>query len=715
MSTSNTTARIEPLEAYPLVSDWLKINSDDTITIYTGRVELGQGISRALVRIATQALSVSSSQIQLISGDTEYSPNEGYTAGSLSISVGGMSIRAAATTAQDLCIHELAVLLSCEPCAISVRDGKFFHNDQLTKYSYGSLAAEVNLSVPITPTDASRKPSLNNDDLDSPLDTDLKNILTGNQFIHDLEFANMLHSRVFLPPHPHAQLSVSTQELERYLPGQVKLVVINRFIAVVSNNEWDVVRTVNKLDNAAHDLWHWPQDTNISGDQIDALDQLPSEELSVLSQSPDKATDAQSLVERPISVSVARPCLLHASIGPSCALAHFYNNKLKVWTHSQGVFFLKGALSKVLHMEENNIRVIHKPGSGCYGHNAADDAAINAALLAKECPNTPVRLFYSRLNECQHGTLGPAMRSSATAWIDLNGNLNKVQIGVTSPPHSSRPKGRDNPNAHAEALLSENVSKDTHMPFVFSDVPLPSGGSTRNAIPEYTIPDFELTHKKITQLPYRASSLRSLGAFTNVLAIESLMDECALTTHCDPITYRLKHLKDPRSKAVIDSVVLQSEWDGIKPGFGLAYSRYKNSAAYCACIVQLSIDEDILVKSIWIAADVGEVIDHEGVRAQLEGGAIQAVSWMLLEQVELVDSRIGVSGWEDYSILRFGQVPSVDTQILSSTAAQPLGCGEAAQAPVGAAVLNAVRSLLGFRPSRLPLTRESLIEQMKAD
>ncbi len=718
-------ANPKPVDAFPLISDWIKFNSNKTITVFSGRVELGQGITQAFIQVAAKALCVDSRRIQLISGDTELCPNEGYTAGSMSIDQGGMSIRMAAASACDLFLQALAKQLVCEPQHISVRDGEFFLGDVKTAHSYWSMALTMDLAVAIPHQSLTHGSSINdysddNSNEQSALKNSLVSLLSGSTYIHDLSLPNMLHARVLLPPHPHAQLHVSTDELTEQLASGVRLVRVNQFIALVSSDEWAVTKTINQFDDLYQHQWCWPNDSSICGNQIDTLDILPTEEQTLVSEKNRLTGDNYHAPDQAISVSIARPCLLHASIGPSCAIAQYHDSNLTVWTHSQGVFQLKGAIAAVVGMDESKVRLIHTPGSGCYGHNGADDAAADAAVIACQLPNNPVRILYSRKNECQNSTLGPAMRTNASASLSSQGTINSFNIVVNSPPHSSRPKGYDTPNVRVAASLRKATSlkeqpQDIYQPFVFSDPPIPSGGAARNAIPGYAVTTVEVVHQKITHLPYRVSSIRSLGAFSNVMAVESLMDECALASNINPVSFRLNHLQDSRATAVINDVVKQSGWNGTDSGFGLAYARYKNTAAYCASVVKLIINEDIIVQHIWMSVDVGEVIDAGGVKAQLEGGAIQALSWTLIEQAQLSDNKVTINGWEDYPILSFAEAPIIDVGIQHQPFLPPLGCGEVAQGPVGAAILNAVRSVLDFRPTRLPLTRDSLVEQMQTE
>ena len=242
------------------------------------------------------------------------------------------------------------------------------------------------------------------------------------------------------------------------------------------------------------------------------------------------------------------------------------------------------------------------------------------------------------------------------------------------------------------------------------------GGGDRNAIPLYDFPTWTIQSHRLLTMPIRTSALRTLGAQGNVFAIESFVDEIAGERGEDPVAFRLRHLQDDRAKDVIRSVARRANW---KPawkagrGHGIGFARYKNTGAYCAVIAEVEGDEDIRVKKLTIAVDVGEVINPDGVVNQIEGGAIQATSWVLKERVRFDAARITSNNWTDYPILRFSEVPAITVEVIQRPEIAPVGAGEAAHGPVTAAIANAVFDGLDVRVRKLPITRDSLIAAME--
>ncbi|RZL87712.1 MAG: xanthine dehydrogenase family protein molybdopterin-binding subunit, partial [Variovorax sp.] len=348
----------------------------------------------------------------------------------------------------------------------------------------------------------------------------------------------------------------------------------------------------------------------------------------------------------------SRPYLAHASIGPSCALATFTEQGVEVWSHTQGVFHLRADLALILKRPAHDIVVHHAQGAGCYGHNGADDAAVDAALLARAVPGRPVRVLWSREDELAWSPFGAAMAVSLEAGLDAQGRIAHWRHAVWSNGHSMRPgRGGDVPVLLAATQLAEPFDAVTAV----NPPPGAGGGGERNAVPIYALPAARVVSHRVLDMPLRTSSLRSLGAHCNVFAIESFMDELALACSADPLEFRLRHLDDPRARDVLQAAARMAGWadrhtrereEGT--GFGLGLARYKNSGAWCAAVAQIEAAESVHVRRLWIAVDVGCVINPDGVVNQIEGGAIQTVSWVLKEAVRFDDARVLSASWEDY-------------------------------------------------------------------
>ena len=406
---------------------------------------------------------------------------------------------------------------------------------------------------------------------------------------------------------------------------------------------------------------------------------------------------------RTLRATFTKPWIAHGSIGGACALAQWSDDgRLTVWSHTQGLFHLRRDLALAFGIDVAAVTVRHVPGAGCYGHNGADDVAFDAAWLARQCPGRPLRVAWSRADEAAWAPQGPAMRIALEADLDAQGQVLAWRHELWSPGHSARPGRSATP-----ALLG---SWQTAAPFerpAAIDMPLAvGGGAERNAVPGYDFPAWRALAHRLPDGPQRSSALRSLGAFANVFALESLVDEIASACAQDPLAWRLAHLPhDPRARAVLQQAATLAGWRQAprREGFGqgLGYARYKNSGAWCAMVAEIEAAAQLRVHRLCIAVDVGQAVNPDGVRQQIEGGAVQATSWTLKEDA----CEPGVQ------MLRFSEVPRIEVQVLAST--QPsLGAGEASLGPTAAAIANALFDALGVRVRDLPLNARNIVAAM---
>ena len=479
------------------------------------------------------------------------------------------------------------------------------------------------------------------------------------------------------------------------LQGGAELIRDGQFLGVVSTDEFTALSEARRLAK----LITWTHSAPAELHPIDGLDgDIASSE--TLYDSTDFDADFTE-----VSVTVTKPTLSHGSIGPSCAVARWDGDALTVWAHSQNVFALKASLARVLSHPKDKITVIFVPGAGCYGHNSSDDVALDAALMARAV-GRPVRVLWQRQDEFQHAPLNPAMKTQVTARLDDAGRLVAYNAIVTSPPHSTRPAGKAEPNLRAQQFISDPMPMGPG-----NDAPQPQGGADRNVVPGYAIPAVRVVRQRPAYVPYRNSAMRGLGAFTNVIALEQLMESCAAQAGQDSIAYRLAHLDDPRAIAVIETVreMVGARDGGDDVGYGVGYAQYKNMAGYIACIARVVVSDDVRVTDVWSAADVGEAISPDGTINQIEGGIVQAISWALKEEISFAGGQNLTQSWEDYPILGFSEVPRMQTRLIGPTDAPPLGAGEISSGPAGAAVVNAVRHVLGVVPDQLPLSRHALV------
>lgn len=699
------------------LAQWLAFGEPGQVQVFIGKVELGQGILTALQLLVAEELDVPLQAVQLRSASTAYGPDEGVTSGSLSVQDSGGALRQACAEVRALALQRAAALSAQDAATLTVQAGRFLtaQGQDLGDYSTLLRGVDLDIECPGTarPKTVAQRQLLGRA---RPERIDLADKVYGRpRFIQDLRLPGLLHGRVLRPPTLDASLAHWPAQDVADLPAGVRCWADGRFIAVVAATEREAEQMAARL--AGHVAWK----TGAPLPDMHALDDF------LLTAPHETTTTAERGEVQPLAegvrhqASYLKPYLAHASIGPSCALARWDGQRLEVWTHSQGIHNLRDDLVKALAREarpvaREDIVVHHVEGSGCYGHNGADDVAFDAVLMALRCPGQPVRVLWTREDELIHSPLGAAHRVSLQARLDPQGRISHWQHELWANGYSSRP-GR----APTAALLAASERADaTALPLPINPPLAAGGGAERNAVPAYALPNFRVIHHRLTVMPLRTSAMRALGAYANVFAIESFMDELAELAGADPLDFRRRHLDDPRALAVLDAVVQRSDWWGRRAeapegvGHGLAWARYKNSGAWCAVIARVRVDEQVRVLNLDLAVDVGMVVDLDGVINQIEGGAVQSVSWTTKEQVTFDRERITSNEWLTYPVLRFSEVPEVRVHVLDRPEEPPLGAGEAAQGPVAAALANAVYDALGVRVRTLPLSPDNLLRAVHA-
>ncbi len=687
------------LEKNPRLSQWLHVHRDGTVSIYSGKVEIGQGILTALAQIAAEELGIAVERIRMVPADTALSPDEGVTSGSLSIQDSGVALRRACAQARTLLLERATARLGVSGGDLRVEDGSVHAAGRST--SFWECADDALFDRDVEETAALRSPRDYRVVGKPAPRRDLPDKIAGRpRFIQDMALPGMLYGRVVRPPHNFAGLISLDDSKVKSMPGLAAIVRDGGFVGVLAEREDVAISAQRALRLAAS----WREADPPPRDVHTWLKEHAAEHRVI---SEKENADARSRATRALEASYTKPFLSHASIGPSCAIAQIDDGKLAVWTHSQGIFNLRRDLALALGMREDAIVVRHAEGAGCYGHNGADDAALDAALLARAARGRPVQVQWMRDDEFAWAPCGPAMALSLRAALDAHGGIVDWEHELWSNGHSSRPGRADDP-----ALLAAWHLARPHKRPSAINMPLPAGAADRNAIPIYDFPSQRVVDHYVREMPVRTSALRSLGAYANVFAIESFMDELAQTAGIDPIAFRLRHLKDPRGRAVIEAAAWRAEWDRWKPaegrGHGIGFARYKNLGAYCAAVAEVEVGHDVRVERLILAVDVGLVINPDGVINQIEGGAIQSTSWTLKEQVKLGARGIASLGWEDYPILKFSEAPVVEVELIDRPELPAVGAGEAAQGPTAAAIANAVAHALGLRMRDLPLTHERI-------
>jgi nicotinate dehydrogenase subunit B len=718
-ASGEPAARLLPgsLHVNRRLGQWLRFTRDGKVEVYSGKVELGQGILTALAQIVAEELGLRWDQVRMVAASTATSPNEAVTSGSLSIQESGAALRQACAEARQIYLEVAAQSLQTDAALLRVEQGDILHADS-RRTSYWALADDALLE-----REASGDAALKSRDdytlvgiAAARLDLPAK-VFGERRFIHDMVLPGMRYARMVRPAAPAARLESLGRAAEKIADAEISYAETGDAEMVATEIVRDgsvlavLAATERLADRAAdimgkHATWQIPAGAVPPDEQHIAewLKQQPAETRVVATHGEAQAPATAHTVK----ASYAKPYIAHASMAPSCALARFDGGRLEVWTHSQGIYNLRRDLARAFDMPVDAIVVQHVEGAGCYGHNGADDVAWDAAWLARARPGVPVRVQWSRADELAWAPFGPAMAVDLEADIDAHGNVLAWRHGVWSNGHSNRP-GR----APTPALLGSWHTANPFPVLVAINAPLAAGGGAeRNAIPSYDFPSWHVVNHRVLAMPLRTSALRALGALANVFAVESFMDELALAAGRDPVEFRLAHCTDQRGREVIERAVARSGWRGAdKPegvGRGIGFARYKNTGASCAVVAEVEAGREIRVRRLTIAVDVGLVINPDGVRNQIEGGAIQATSWTLKEAVRFDSQRVTSDSWETYPILRFTEVPAVDIELVDSGDVS-LGAGEASLGPTAAAIGNAVADALGLRVRHLPITTERIV------
>ena len=704
------------LKTNPLLGQWLRFESNGTVTVFTGKAELGQGILHALKLIAAHELGLPVSKVQTEAANTKHSPDEGMTSGSLSVQDSGLAIRQA-------CAHA-AKLLKANACQ-----------------TYAELHAHIDPLLPIDVTVPAKSTAMNLTDGRE----DLKALVQGEPiFLHDLGIKNnwgqsninLLHGRMVRGPGLRCKLQVDgwLDALEA-LPEGAQAFRDGSLVAVLAGTEALAEKAAGKLQRLLKwDVESLPVCHEGGVDLFELAPAMDSQVFHEAGQLPEASQDpGQAKVYEAIYF---RPALHHGSMGPSVALAVWEsdqaNSGLKVWSHTQGIFPLRKDLALAFGVDAQQVEVQHMRGAGCYGHNGADDVAYDAAWLAQQVPGSCVRVQWTREEEMQHSPLAPAMRVKlqATVQTSPDAKLNQPmtessgielltwQHDVWSQGHSSRP-GRA-----ATPAFKDSWQTDKNFPVLepINVAAAAGAGAERNAVPPYTSTHVKVNAHRLLGLPFRTSAMRGLGAHANVFACESFMDEIAHDQGLDPVAFRLSKLEDPRAIAVIKTLANHVNWLVRRQsltqkegwGLGMAYARYKSKGAYCAVVAEVEVTHQVNVRTLWVVADIGEIIHADGAISQLEGGAIQSTSWALKEQAHWDSENITSTHWDAYPILRFSEVPEVQVHLMPSNSENaeklnsPLGAGEATQGPTSAAIANAVFHAVGVRVRQLPMTPDNL-------
>jgi len=722
-SFTSTNVLPRPLVQTPDLDSWVRINTDGTITLFTGKVELGQDIRTSVAMIGADELDVSLERIRVVMADTAQSPNEGYTVSSMSLETTGNAIRYATAEVRHIALSVAHEELEAPIERLTVTDGTIADPVTGRSVTYWDLFAGQRFDCRVSGVGQPKRPEAYRIVGRPAGRLDLLAKVTGGAcFVHDLDLPGMVHGRVVRPPNYGARL-VSVDEGAVYrMPGIIQVVRDGSFLAVIAEREEQAIQAMEALRKTAT----WENGTTLPAQEtlFDHLLSQPDQAFLVVDGTP--VDDPIPPIETPagaahtLAATYCRPYHMHASLGPSAAVAQLIDGKLTVWTHSQGVYPLRAGLAQVLGMSEDDIRAIHMDGPGCYGHNGADDAALDAALLARALPGRPVSLKWTRADENTWEPYGAATVVKMQASLSADGEVINWNHDVWGYTHIGRARaGGGTSGLLAAWHLAEPFTRPQPRPIL-----APQVGIHRNADPLYTFPRRRIVKHFLPDSPLRVSALRGLGAYANVFAIESFMDELAHAAGADPVEFRLRYLADERAQAVIEAAAEKAGWrpgkrsQGNDRGRGIAFARYKNRQSYVAVVVDLSVNRasgHIRLERAVVAVDAGQIVNPNGLSNQLEGMLIQSASWTLKEQVAFDRHGIISADWYSYPILRFRDAPEIETVLLNRPGQPYLGIGEGAQGPVPAAIANAAFDAVGIRLRQIPFTPERVKAALRRD
>ena len=710
---------------YPYISDWISLKEQNRIIVFSGKVELGQNIFHALTVLVADELNVRLNQIEIQPNETGLTPNEGLTAGSMSMSQSGDAIRKAAITLRELLLTNASNEFEVSKKDLQIKNGIIFTVDNSRFISFWDLMVDKNMNIPID-LSLKSKPFGKQEFIGKRLiQNKIQEIIKGERiFIQDLEFPDMLHARIIRPPQYHSVVKNIDHDFVLELEKRGLFFIQNsNFIAIAGKDEYRVVKASEQFSQKIEWLNQKPLDINNIYNSLENNDKLsfPVNQKGIpLKIPPPPLKEPPNNASLTITALYEKPYLMHGAIGPSAACAIFKDSFLKVWSHSQGIYQLRESLAVSFDMETENIKIYHIPGSGCYGHNGADDAAYEAVLIAFNLPGIPILLKWTRSEEHCWEPYGTAMTCKLRGSINKNGKIIDWSHESYGDTFMNRPNPDVNKNPHSKFVSSHFIKSPLKWPKsqpTFS----PHGGIHRNIVPYYNFKNNRLIKNLVQNLPLRTSSLRSLGAFMNIFSIESFLDELSYEAEIDPVKFRLDHLDDERAKETIrvldEMMKTDKENSDCFVGSGIAFGRYKNTAAYSSVGIELEVNDhsSIILKRAWITADVGEIIDPDGVTQQLEGGLIQAASWTLYESVAYDENEIISKDWENYPIMRFDNIPNIKTVLINQPTQPFLGCGETVAGPTAAAISNALFNAIGIRLRRMPFTPDAIQKKLLSD
>ncbi|WP_343650918.1 molybdopterin cofactor-binding domain-containing protein [Herbaspirillum sp.] len=703
----------------PLPDVFVALLAEGRVLAFNGHVDLGTGIRTSLAQIVAEELSVDMDCVTMILGHTEEAPNQGPTIASATIQISAVPLRKAAAQAREHLLAMAAAQWGIPVARLRIAAGRITDADQPQRStSYFTLLAGQKIVLTLDPGDVPLKPASqytlvgrSSQRVDIPAKVRAEPV-----YVHDVRVPGMLHGRVVRPPHPgrdggdfigNSLLSVD-QDSVADIPGLVAVVVQGDFVGVVAEREEQAQRAMRELKLRWKDIPPLP-----SMDDLETrLRDLPAKRRELVRQG-DLDAAMGSAAQR-IERTYVWPYQMHASIGPSCAVADYREDGLTVWSGTQNPHVMRIDLSRLCELDEGKIEVIRLEAAGCYGRNCADDVVADAALLSRAV-GRPVRVQLTREQEHAWEPKGAAQLMQVRGAIDEAGRLSAYGFQTRYPSNDA---------PVLALLLTGRIAPEPRV--------LEMGD--RTAVPPYAYPHLQIDCDDVAPI-VRAGWLRGVSAMPNSFAHEVFIDELAELAREDRLAYRLAHLPDERARALLQAVAEKAGWvagasgsrgtpeaDGKLRGRGIAYARYVHSkfpgfgAAWSAWVIDIEVDPAdgaLKVASLVVGQDTGMMVNPDGVRHQMHGNILQSLSRVLKERVSFGPQGTTSLEWGAYPILHFTEVPPIEIVLMQRQDQPPMGAGESASVPSAAALSNALFDATGRRFRQPPFNAECILAGLR--
>ena len=725
---------------------WLSIAADGTVTALTGKCDMGQGLYTAQTQLVAEELGVPLERIKLIQCVTGTTPDQGVTSGAQSHpqNFNHANLALAAATAREALLQMASKQWDVPVDRLTAGNGVIRHGARTI--SYGELIGGGKFNLSLNPAAKRKAPRewtiLGN----SVKRLDMPEMVTGRfEFVHNVRVPGMVHGRVVRPPTVGATVESPLSEIESSvsgMPGFIKVVVKKDFVGVVFEKQWQALQAANQLKVR----WKPGPALPAQATFYDHMRTQPSRDTLLVNSNDVDATLAKAT--QVVRSTYLHPYQMHGSIGASCAVADVKADSATVWSPTQGVYPQRDSCAMVLGMKPQQVKVIYSRGSGCYGINGADTVSYDAALLS-QAVGRPVRVQLSRKDEMAHENFGLAFVVDQRVGLDSAGNIIAWDYEAWSPVRGGRP-GHTQPGNQVTGFLAGFAPA----PFApRSPAPPPTGqlANGQNVVPSYVTGTVagaaggtgtvtcERMLSRVVESPFWTGPLRSPNRLQNTFAHECMMDELAAAAKADPVEYRIRHLRDPRLRAVVQAAAKAANWQarpspvispkptggggripsGVASGRGVACVLYEGDNGYCAIVAEVDVHLDtgaIDVKRLVMALDSGPISNPDGLRSQAEGGALHGMSRALFEEVLWDNEKVTSVDWRTYRTFPVGsRIPKLETVLINTMEAEACGAGETSITVTAAAIGNAIFDATGRRLRQVPFTPERLLSHLRTN